>query len=62
MAKNSARKFRAVIEPLSGGLGWVVARLPFDIDAVWDKMVRLRQATLPGSILAIRRLRSWPAT
>jgi len=42
MAKNSARKFRAVIEPLSGGLGWVVARLPFDIDAVWDKMVRLR--------------------
>jgi uncharacterized protein YdeI (YjbR/CyaY-like superfamily) len=42
MAKNAAKKFRAVIEPLSGGLGWVVARLPFDIDAAWNKMVRLR--------------------
>lgn len=42
MAKNAAKRFRAVIEPLSGGLGWVVARLPFDIDAAWNKMVRLR--------------------
>jgi hypothetical protein len=42
MAKNAARKFRAVIEPLSGGLGWVVARLPFDVESAWDKMVRLR--------------------
>ncbi len=42
MAKNAAKTFRAVIEPLSGGLGWVVARLPFDIDEEWNKMVRLR--------------------
>ena len=42
MAKIAAKRFRAVIEPLSGGLGWVVARLPFDIDAAWEKMVRLR--------------------
>src|SRR5258708_12153863 len=42
MAKIAAKRFRAVIEPLSGGLGWVVARLPFDVDATWDKMVRLR--------------------
>ena len=42
MAKNAAKTFRAVIEPLSGGLGWVVARLPFDIDEAWTKMVRLR--------------------
>jgi uncharacterized protein YdeI (YjbR/CyaY-like superfamily) len=42
MAKNAAKKFRAVIEPLSGGLGWVVARIPFDVDAAWEKMVRLR--------------------
>jgi uncharacterized protein YdeI (YjbR/CyaY-like superfamily) len=42
MAKNAAKTFRAVIEPLSGGLGWVVARLPFDIDEAWNKMVRLR--------------------
>jgi uncharacterized protein YdeI (YjbR/CyaY-like superfamily) len=42
MAKNTAKRFRAVIEPLEGGLGWVVARLPFDVDAAWPKMVRLR--------------------
>jgi uncharacterized protein YdeI (YjbR/CyaY-like superfamily) len=42
MAKNTARRFRAVIEPLQGGLGWVVARLPFDVDETWQKMVRLR--------------------
>jgi hypothetical protein len=27
---------------MEGGLGWVIARLPFDIDAAWKKMVRLR--------------------
>jgi uncharacterized protein YdeI (YjbR/CyaY-like superfamily) len=42
MAKNREKQFRAVIEPLSGGLGWVVARLPFDVEAAWTKMVRLR--------------------
>src|SRR5258708_16843360 len=42
MAKIAAKRFRAVIEPLSGGLGWVVARLPFDVDDAWPKMVRLR--------------------
>jgi uncharacterized protein YdeI (YjbR/CyaY-like superfamily) len=42
MAKNTAKRFRAVIEPLQGGLGWVVARLPFDVEDTWQKMVRLR--------------------
>ncbi len=31
-----------MLEPLEGNLGWVVARLPFDVDAAWKKMVRLR--------------------
>jgi uncharacterized protein YdeI (YjbR/CyaY-like superfamily) len=31
-----------MVEPLEGGLGWVIARIPFDVDAVWKKMVRLR--------------------
>ncbi len=31
-----------MLEPLEGGLGWVVARLPFDVDRAWKKMVRLR--------------------
>ena len=31
-----------MLEPLPGGLGWVVAWLPFEVEAVWKKMVRLR--------------------
>jgi uncharacterized protein YdeI (YjbR/CyaY-like superfamily) len=31
-----------MLEPMEGGLGWVVARLPFDVDRAWKKMVRLR--------------------
>ena len=39
---SSVKRFRAVLEPLSGGLGWVVARVPFDVNKTWKKMVRLR--------------------
>ena len=42
MAQNAAKRFRAVLEPLQGGLGWVVAWVPFDVEAAWKKMVRLR--------------------
>src|SRR5258707_13142699 len=42
MTGNSAKRFRAVIEPLQGGLGWVVAWIPFDVEEAWKKMVRLR--------------------
>src|SRR5271154_2714564 len=42
MAQNAAKRFRAVLEPLQGGLGWVVAWLPFDVEEAWEKMVRLR--------------------
>ena len=32
-----------MLEPLQGGLGWVVAWLPFDVESAWkNKMVRLR--------------------
>jgi uncharacterized protein YdeI (YjbR/CyaY-like superfamily) len=42
MQKNAARRFRAVVEPLRGGLGWVVAWIPFDVESTWPKMVRQR--------------------
>jgi uncharacterized protein YdeI (YjbR/CyaY-like superfamily) len=42
MASNAAKRFRAVLEPLPGGLGWVIARLPFDPVSAWKKRVRLR--------------------
>ena len=37
-----AKRFRAVLEPLGDGLGWVVAWLPFDAAATWKTMVRRR--------------------
>jgi uncharacterized protein YdeI (YjbR/CyaY-like superfamily) len=37
-----AKQFKAVLEPLGDGLGWVVAWLPFDAAKVWTKMVRRR--------------------
>ena len=42
MAGSAAKRFRAVLEPLQGGLGWVIVWLPFDVETVWKKMVRLR--------------------
>jgi uncharacterized protein YdeI (YjbR/CyaY-like superfamily) len=42
MAQSAAKTFRAVLEPLQGGLGWVIARVPFDVGAAWKTMVRLR--------------------
>lgn len=42
MAQSAAKRFRAVLEPLPGGLGWVVVWIPFDVEATWKKMVRLR--------------------
>ena len=48
----NAKRFRAVLEPLEGSsLGWVVARLPFDVGETWKKMVRLRVTVEVGGEL-----------
>lgn len=39
---GGVKRFRAMLEPLRSGLGWVVARVPFDVETAWKKMVRLR--------------------
>jgi uncharacterized protein YdeI (YjbR/CyaY-like superfamily) len=39
---GTVKRFRAVLEPLQGGLGWVVARVPFDVEKAWSKKIRLR--------------------
>jgi hypothetical protein len=39
---DKAKRFRAVLEPLGDGLGWLVAWLPFDPAAAWKEMVRQR--------------------
>ena len=42
MAGIAAKRFRATLEQLGGGLGWTIARLPFVPATAWKKMVRLR--------------------
>ena len=35
MAAQKPKTFRATLEPLRGGLGWVIARIPFDVKKTW---------------------------
>src|ERR1700722_11652212 len=35
MSPSTLKTFTAVLEPLQTGLGWVVARVPFDIAKAW---------------------------
>jgi uncharacterized protein YdeI (YjbR/CyaY-like superfamily) len=42
MTGRLTKRFRAPLELLRGNLGWVVARVPFDVKKTWPKMMRLR--------------------
>ena len=42
MNPSGQRSFTAVLEPLRNGLGWVIARIPFDVDKAWPQRVRQR--------------------
>jgi len=42
MGLSAVKRFRGVLEPANNGLGWVIVRLPFEIEKAWKKMVRLR--------------------
>ena len=42
MAKSASKAFTAVLEPLRNGLGWVVARVPFDVKTAWPVRHGLR--------------------
>jgi uncharacterized protein YdeI (YjbR/CyaY-like superfamily) len=42
MGATGAKRFRAVLEPSGNNLGWIIARVPFDIDKAWKKLIRLR--------------------
>jgi len=39
---SAQKSFTAVLEPLRNGLGWVIARIPFDVDKAWPQRVRQR--------------------
>jgi uncharacterized protein YdeI (YjbR/CyaY-like superfamily) len=42
MSPSSAKSFTAILEPLQTGLGWVVARIPFDVAKLWPVRKGLR--------------------
>jgi hypothetical protein len=42
MTRSQAKSFHAVLEPLHGGLGWVIARVPFDVAKAWPVRRGLR--------------------
>ncbi|MDR3751245.1 MAG: YdeI/OmpD-associated family protein [Terracidiphilus sp.] len=42
MSPTTVKTFKAVLEPLQSGLGWVVARIPFDVAVAWPERNRLR--------------------
>lgn len=42
MTKSAAKSFDAPLEKLRSSLGWVIARVPFDVKKTWSKRVRLR--------------------
>jgi uncharacterized protein YdeI (YjbR/CyaY-like superfamily) len=58
---SPAKRFRAVLEPLQGALGWVVAWIPFDVETAWKKMVRLRVTVEVGGQVFRTSLFSAPA-
>jgi hypothetical protein len=39
---NRPKRFKAMLERGTEGLGWTIARLPFDPHKAWTKMLRLR--------------------
>jgi uncharacterized protein YdeI (YjbR/CyaY-like superfamily) len=42
LTSSAPKSFTAVLEPLRSGLGWVIARIPFDVAETWPKRRRLR--------------------
>ena len=37
MSALTTKSFKAVLEPLRNGLGWVIARIPFDVAKAWPE-------------------------
>jgi uncharacterized protein YdeI (YjbR/CyaY-like superfamily) len=42
MSRSKAKSFTAVLESLRNGLGWVIARIPFDVEKTWPVRKGLR--------------------
>lgn len=42
MAKSTAKSFAAILEREHSGLGWVIVRIPFDVQRTWKSRGRVR--------------------
>ena len=42
MTPSTIKSFTAVLQPLQSGLGWVIARIPFDVNQAWPVRKGLR--------------------
>src|SRR5208283_1353368 len=51
MSPPTIKTFNAVLEPLRNGLGWVIARIPFDVEKAWPERRRLR---VRGEIFSLK--------
>ena len=40
--KVAAKSFKAILERMQGNLGWVIIRIPFDVEKIWRARGRLR--------------------
>jgi len=50
MSPSTIKSFTAVVEPLRSGLGWAIARVPFDVAEAWPvrRGLRVRGEILPA--------------
>jgi uncharacterized protein YdeI (YjbR/CyaY-like superfamily) len=50
MSRSALKSFTAVVEPLQTGLGWAIARVPFDVAKAWPvrRGLRVRGEILPA--------------
>lgn len=48
MPAKKSRSFKAALEPLRGNLGWVIARVPFDVSNIWGTRSRLKVKVTVG--------------
>ena len=49
MPAKKSRIFTALLEPLRGNLGWVIARVPFEVNKVWGTKARVKAKVTIGA-------------
>ena len=56
-SKAIAKSFKATLERMEGNLGWVIIRIPFNVEKVWGARGRLRMMAALDAAARVRRAR-----